>query len=1290
MEATRNSIPRKALHVLLAAALAVGLLVPSLALAPAKAHAAQGATLTVGSRIEYDTYNTTWFEVDGQPAWCGNPSKLTPDAGTYEKSALDAISGRTEELAADIWFSYGSPGFDASLWPSQWYDGGSMTPDRYMALSHILMADTYSSNGNYAMFGCSEGFRDWVQWNIIGFGDSGQLINDDATGRKILRRAGEVPSTFEPFMLYTGSSTQVILSFTYHTTVKVSKSASQSWAQSDPDYTLAGAVYGIYGSHADARADRNRITTITTDASGAGESGSLGATRDTFYAKEVRASSGYVLDGNVYEVGPGNDYTFASAEPPITVRLVLKKFDAETGHESPQGDATLDGALYQASYKRGSGTETVKGETNGATVVFEGIPLGDIEVRELDPSDGYLLDRRTHHLRVTAADAQGGSAVIEVQPTREFGEDPQRGGFIVGKGDAERYEHEDGEFWNYAQGDATFEGAEFTVYNRSANPIWYDANHDGRFQASEEFAVGSAVMTIATSYNESLDAWTATTGARALPFGTYEVIETKAPVGYTREGILSHVIEIREDGQFDQLVEADGMLNEVVRGGVQVEKDDLELGKSEALGGADHSALDAEGYLGSSLEGIQFTVVNASEHGVMVEDTYRPKGTVVAVIETAWNPEKGAYTAQTASDTLPYGTYTIAETATNDSYLLTDGAPRIFEVREDGKTVTCDREGEALLWRDQVVRHDAHLQKKGSILGSKLAHVPFLITNVTTGEAHVAVTDRNGMLNTSSEWRSRQDAVNANDKLLEEDYIDTADVMENSGIWFGQGEDGSMAEPDDKLGALPFGEYRIQELRCEANEGYALWEDTFNVNRDTTATGFDIDLGTVDDQPIPKLATEATDAADGDHALSPGGTVTVIDEVTYANLVPGMTYTVKGTLMDKATGQPLIVNGSEVTSEKEFAPIAPFGYVKVEFIFDASALAGKEIVAFESLEHAGIEVAAHADIYDEGQTVKVEPNPEIGTIATDAADGDHEVSADSTVRIEDQVFYAGLVPGDNYAIKGILMDKATATPVTVDGCPIEGEAQFSPEKENGVETVAFEFDGTGLEETDIVIFETLYRNGEAVFEHDDLDNVNQTVRMVEPVPEIGTTATDADDGDHEAVADDDVTIIDEVSYENLEPGREYVLTGTLIDKTTAAPIEMDGLPLTSMVAFTPAEPNGSVEVMFSFNGSELAGHRTVAFESLALDGSVVATHEDIEDEGQSVDLVEKPGPGNPKTGLAQTGDTNKILPLVCLAVVAALAATLAALREKRRNRADDETESEEKEEGSEEEDSKDE
>lgn len=94
------------------------------------------------------------------------------------------------------------------------------------------------------------------------------------------------------------------------------------------------------------------------------------------------------------------------------------------------------------------------------------------------------------------------------------------------------------------------------------------------------------------------------------------------------------------------------------------------------------------------------------------------------------------------------------------------------------------------------------------------------------------------------------------------------------------------------------------------------------------------------------------------------------------------------------------------------------------------------------------------------------------------------------------------------------------------------------------------------------------------------------------------------------------------------------------------------------MAFTPEEPNGSVEVTFAFDGTALAGHRTVAFESLAFDGVEVAKHMDIEDEGQSVDLVQPNVPGTPAAKLAQTGDTNNIVPLVCLAVVAALAAVL--------------------------------
>ena len=151
-----------------------------------------------------------------------------------------------------------------------------------------------------------------------------------------------------------------------------------------------------------------------------------------------------------------------------------------------------------------------------------------------------------------------------------------------------------------------------------------------------------------------------------------------------------------------------------------------------------------------------------------------------------------------------------------------------------------------------------------------------------------------------------------------------------------------------------------------------------------------------------------------------------------------------------------------------------------------------------------------------------------------------------------------------------------------------------------------------------------------------------------------------------------------------------MLTGTLIDKMTAEPVKANGLPLSSVVPFTPSEPNGSVKVEFSFDGSQLAGHRTVAFESLALDGEVVATHEDIEDEGQSVDLISPPSHDIPKAGLAQTSDTNNVVPLIFLAIVAALIAALTALHERRGKRKDSPESEETGEEESEEEESQEE
>ncbi|MBQ9020673.1 MAG: VaFE repeat-containing surface-anchored protein, partial [Eggerthellaceae bacterium] len=179
--------------------------------------------------------------------------------------------------------------------------------------------------------------------------------------------------------------------------------------------------------------------------------------------------------------------------------------------------------------------------------------------------------------------------------------------------------------------------------------------------------------------------------------------------------------------------------------------------------------------------------------------------------------------------------------------------------------------------------------------------------------------------------------------------------------------------------------------------------------------------------------------------------------------------------------------------------------------------------------------------------------------------------------------------------------------------------------------------------------------------------------------EIGTTATDADDGDHEALADAEVVIVDEVRYKGLVPGKEYTIAGALMDKQMGKAIQQDGKDLTSMVSFKPESPDGSVKVTFKFDGSKLAGHTTVAFESLKADGIELAVHADIEDKDQAVKLVEppkeqpkKPTPEAPQptpepskgSYTPKTGDevTANVLAILALAACMALGIALYARR----------------------------
>ena len=277
-------------------------------------------------------------------------------------------------------------------------------------------------------------------------------------------------------------------------------------------------------------------------------------------------------------------------------------------------------------------------------------------------------------------------------------------------------------------------GAEFTVYNRSANPIWHDANGDGRFRRQK-----SSPQRSRHDHRDRLQRiarrWTARQASAPLPSAPTRSWRRKLPVGYTGRGIVSHG-EIREDGQFDQLVGADGMLNEVVRGGVQVRKDDLhELGASEGPGRSRPLRFGDAGYLGTSLEGIEFTVVNTSRHGVMVGDTYRPKGLCRRRHRgrpgteggSLHRPDRNRYAALR---------HLLTETASPTAIPL--DRQRSPHLRCARTKVVRRIAGADLLWRDQVVPTytcEGLRSWAASSPASPSSHP------TSTSEAHVAVTD---------------------------------------------------------------------------------------------------------------------------------------------------------------------------------------------------------------------------------------------------------------------------------------------------------------------------------------------------------------------------------------------------------------------------------------------------------------------------------------------------------------------------------------------------------------------
>ncbi len=259
------------------------------------------------------------------------------------------------------------------------------------------------------------------------------------------------------------------------------------------------------------------------------------------------------------------------------------------------------------------------------------------------------------------------------------------------------------------------------------------------------------------------------------------------------------------------------------------------------------------------------------------------------------------------------------------------------------------------------------------------------------------------------------------------------------------------------------------------------------------------------------------------------------------------------------------------------------------------------------------------------------------TTAADSESGTHEGQAREELTIVDTIRYTGLVPGNEYTASGTLMDKATGEPALDDeGNKITASTTFAAEESCGTVDVTFTFAGASLAGKSLVAFEMMEFEGIEYMVHADIDDVEQTVAIVD----ISTQARDAETGTNTGIIGEHVKFIDTVAYTGLAPGNTYKLFTMLMDKATGNPIlGDDGLPIVGTTEFVPEAPDGTIDVEIEIDTRELAGHDIVFFEKLSdAQENIVATHEDINDDGGDRGFPEPEPvaePENPGKGYAE-------------------------------------------------------
>ena len=935
---------------------------------------------------------------------------------------------------------------------------------------------------------------------------------------------------------------------------------------------------------------------------------------------------GYNIDRAYDDQGPGYYYQhpvsqdvttcgFNGGDPAIMTLNVKVELDGSMKIVKTSEDGKVSGVRFRVT---GNGVDTTVQTGTDGTIIVPNLKAGSYTVTELDVPDQYVQPK-----------SQTVTVKANETATVSFSNVLKKWKATITKVDAET---------GAAQGDASLAGAVYGVYHGSDLIDQYTTNASGQF-TTKEYVCGDNL------YIQEIS-----------PSSGYLLDTTKYPVGaepdkYTLE---HNQIPI-------------GVKEQVIKGKIQIHK------QYETLEGTpkDEAAAEFQVYLKSAGS---YDKAKASER-----DTIITSASGYAVTKN-----------------MPYGTYIVHQTkggagrefvddfevvisANNQTYSyellneLKNGQLKIIKTSDDGKVegiqfrvtrladnyskvYTTDASG-LILTETLPIFEDNEGKTKYQYRVEELdtkETFGYALPDpqiVTLEEGDIAEVNFHNVpleIGTMAKFEDgTKDTQSAQDIVL-------VDTVRYTGLQVGK-EYKLSGVLMNKATAKPFLDFDGNEVTAEATftptDADGTVDVTFmfsslHLKQDTEVVVFetlyreDIELAThaqIDDEGqtvkirVPKIGTTAT-SEDG-HRVDPLGEVTIFDEVSYTNLKPEKEYTVSGVLMDKATGKAFLdADGKEIKAETTFTPTQPTGTVTVEFVFNATGLHGKEVVAFETLYYEGIELATHAEINDEGQTVELK-NPQISTVAV-TEDGSKTTLTADDVQITDTISYSDLTVGVEYRMTGILMDKATGKPfLDFDVNEVTAEATFTPADADGTVELTFTFDSRQLDEdTKLIVFDELYRADTLLAVHKDIDAEDQTVEI--RVPKIGTTAT-FEDGEKEIIANEEITIIDSVAYSDLKPGKEYTVSGVLMDKETGkAFLDINGEEVRASTTFVPEEPTGTVDVLFKFNAVFVQDKTDiVVFEDLYHKGIQLATHAEINDEGQTVTV-------NPLHGSIMTTKVN--------------------------------------------------